>query len=69
MEQKKLNRISELSRKSRAEGLTETEKAEQQALRAEYIAAFRKNLKSQLDNIELIRPDGSRESLKEKKKP
>lgn len=52
MDQKKINRISELSRKSRAEGLTEKEKEEQKALREEYIATIRRNFKSMLDNIE-----------------
>ncbi|MDE5619681.1 MAG: DUF896 domain-containing protein, partial [Ruminococcus sp.] len=36
MNQKKIDRINELSRKSKAEGLTEEEKAEQTALRNEY---------------------------------
>ena len=53
--QSQINRINELSRKSKTpEGLTEEEKAEQQKLRKEYIAAFRANLKSQLDNIEIV---------------
>lgn len=67
MEQTKIERINELARKSRETGLTEGEKAEQQKLRQEYIAAFRGNLKKQLDNIEVVRPDGTRESLKGKK--
>ena len=42
MEQKKIDRINELSRKSKTpEGLTEAEKAEQAALRAEYLAEVR----------------------------
>lgn len=45
-------RISELSRKSRSEGLTEAEKAEQKALREEYLADIRKNFRATLDNIE-----------------
>ena len=50
-----ISRINELARKSKtAEGLTENEKAEQQRLRQEYIEAFRRNLKSQLDNIEIV---------------
>ena len=68
MEQKKIDRINELAKKAREEGLNEQEKQEQQALRQEYIAAFRGNLKKQLDNIEVIRPDGSRQMLKERKK-
>ena len=48
----KIQRINELARKSKAEGLTETEKKEQQLLRQEFLAAVRKNLKSQLNNIE-----------------
>ena len=45
-------RINELARKSKKEGLTEEEKAEQKVLRQEFIAAFRANLKDQLDRIE-----------------
>ncbi|MBR5381797.1 MAG: DUF896 domain-containing protein [Oscillospiraceae bacterium] len=50
MEKSKIDRINELSRKQRAEGLTEEEKAEQQALRQEYLAGFRRNLEAQLEN-------------------
>ena len=67
MEQKMIDRINELARLAREKGLTEAEKAEQQKLRAEYAAAFRGNLKKQLDNIEVIRPDGTRERLRDKK--
>lgn len=67
MEQKKIDRINELARLAREKGLTKAEKAEQQKLRAEYVAAFRGNLKKQLDNIEVIRPDGTRERLRDKK--
>ena len=67
MEQKKIDRINELARLAREKGLTEAEKAEQQKLRAEYAAAFRGNLKKHLDNIEVIRPDGTRERLRDKK--
>ncbi len=53
MEQIKIERINFLARKAKsAEGLTEAEKKEQKTLRGEYIAAFRKSLKAQLDNIE-----------------
>lgn len=60
MEQKKLDRINELARKSRtAEGLTEEEKAEQALLRREYIDSFKASLRAQLDNTDLVHPDGS----------
>ena len=67
MDKKTIERINALAKKSRETGLTDQEKAEQQKLRQEYIAAFRGNLKKQLDNIEVVRPDGTRESLKGKK--
>lgn len=52
MEQIKIERINFLAKKAKsAEGLTEAEKKEQKALREEYIAAFRKSLKAQLENI------------------
>lgn len=54
MEKKKIERISELSRKSRSVGLTEEELLEQKALREEYLAAIRKNFRAQLENIEFV---------------
>lgn len=66
MNQEKIDRINVLARKSKAEGLTEQEKKEQALLRQEYIAAVRRNLKGQLDNIDIVNPDGSIENLGEK---
>ena len=54
MEKEKIERINFLARKSRTESLTEEEKAEQKALRSEYIAEMRQSLRSQLDNIEIV---------------
>ena len=64
----KLERINELARKSKAEGLTEEEKLEQAQLRAEYIAEFRAQFTGILDNTYIQRPDGTKESVKDKKK-
>lgn len=64
--QEKIDRINELARLQRAEGLTEAERLEQAELRREYIEAFRMNLKSQLDNISIREPDGSITDLGEK---
>lgn len=67
MEQAKLDRINELARKSRTEeGLTEAEKAEQAELRREYIDAFKSSLRSQLENTDVIGPDGKRRPLGKK---
>lgn len=52
-------RINELYHKSQAEGLTPSEKEEQAALRKEYIAAIRKNIRSQLDSIDMVEADGT----------
>ena len=67
MTDEKIARINALAKKSKTEGLTETEKQEQQALRAEYIADFRKNLKSQLDSTVVINPDGTSYRLRQDK--
>lgn len=66
MTQEKIDRINELYHKSKAEGLTEAEKKEQDLLRKEYIAAIRGNLRSQLNNIDVVNPDGTIENLGEK---
>jgi len=52
MTTEKMNRISELSRKQRSEGLTDAEKAEQKLLREEYISEIRQNFRQTLDSIE-----------------
>lgn len=59
MEQKNIDRINELYRKSKAEGLTEKERLEQAALRREYIEAVRRNLRGQLNQISIQNPDGT----------
>ncbi len=66
MDDLKLQRINELARKSKAEGLTEAERQEQAELRREYIEAIRRNLRGQLDNIDVINKDGKIENLGEK---
>ena len=48
-----IERINQLARKKKAAGLTEEEKAEQQELYRIYIAAFRRNLKAELDMIKI----------------
>ena len=59
MKQEQIDRINELYHKSQAVGLTDTEKEEQAALRKEYLAAIRSNLRSNLNNISIKEKDGS----------
>lgn len=56
---KRLERINELARKQRTEGLTEEEKIEQAQLRKEYIAVIRENMRANLNNISIVEEDGS----------
>lgn len=67
MEHAKIERINALARKQKAEGLTEEEKAEQAALRQEYIAEIRASFGATLDNTVIVRPDGTREQVKDKR--
>ena len=53
MDELQIQRINELARKSKAEGLTTAEKEEQASLRREYIEAIRMNLRGQLNNIDV----------------
>ena len=69
MEQKKIDRINELARKSKTEaGLTEEEKAEQAVLRREYIDSVKASLVGHLENTTIVRPDGSKEKVSRKNK-
>jgi uncharacterized protein YnzC (UPF0291/DUF896 family) len=69
MEQSKIDRINELARKKKAEGLTPAEIEEQAALRAEYIAGFRASLTAQLENTVMVDPDGTKHKIEKKNKP
>lgn len=66
MNNEKIARINELARKAKSEGLNEAEKKEQVALRREYIASIRMNLRTQLDNIDIQETDGSITNLGKK---
>ncbi len=66
MDELKIARINELYRKSKAEGLTEAEKKEQKILRTEYMDSVKRNLRSQLNNIDIEEKDGSVINLGEK---
>jgi uncharacterized protein YnzC (UPF0291/DUF896 family) len=63
MTQEKINRINELARKQKAEGLTEEELAEQKVLRREYIESFKNSLISQLENTYIVEPDGTKRKV------
>jgi len=64
MDQSRIDRINELARKAKTEGLTPEETAERDALRQEYVAAVRRNLRSQLDNTYVVDEKGNKRPLK-----
>lgn len=66
MEQKKIDRINFLARKSREEGLSEEEKQEQAVLRREYIDSYKRSLEIQLNNTTILYEDGTKKKLKKK---
>lgn len=66
MDQKKIDRINELARKAKAEGLTEEEVLERDRLRREYVAAFRENLVAQLEATYIVDEKGNKRKLKSK---
>ena len=66
MDKKQIDRINELARKKKAEGLTDAETSEQDALRKQYIAEWRENMRAMLDGVVIQRPDGTTEPLKKK---
>lgn len=59
-------RINFLAKKAKTEGLTPEEMAERDILRKEFIAEFRKNFKSQLDNTFIMDENGNKRPLRKK---
>lgn len=66
MTQEKIDRINFLARKKKAEGLTEEEIVEQNALRREYIEGFKRSLVSQLESTYIVEPDGTKRKVTKK---
>ncbi len=62
-----IKRINELAHKSKSEGLNDEEKAEQQALRQEYISMIRRGIAADLENTVVINPDGTSYRIRKKK--
>lgn len=61
-----IKRINELAKKSRAEGLTDEEKAEQQTLRVKYIEKFKQGVKNTLNNVYIVDEQGNEKKLERK---
>ncbi len=66
MEREKVERINFLAKKSKAEGLTEEEKAEQKTLREQYIAEIRYSFGQTLESTVIQYPDGTRKRVRKK---
>ena len=67
--QAQIDRINQLARKSKAEGLTAEEKEEQAKLRRLYIDAMKESLRGQLDNTYIVDVHGNKRKLPKKKRP
>lgn len=69
MEQSRIDRINALAKKAKSpQGLTPEEERERAALRAEYLAAVRTNIRAQLDSTWIVTPDGKKHKLEKKQK-
>lgn len=66
MTEEKIKRINELAKKQKDQGLSEEEKAEQAALRREYIEAYKRSLISQLENTYIVDENGNKTKLNKK---
>ena len=53
MDKKKIDRINELAKKKKEQGLTEEELKEQTDLRQEYLNSVRENFRKTLESIEI----------------
>lgn len=66
MDKSRIERINELARKAKTEGLTPEEAKERDKLRREYIDAFKSDLKATLDSMYVVDEDGKKSHIKKK---
>ncbi len=65
--EKLLEKINALARKSRAEGLTDSEKEEQQKLRQAYLKLFRQNMENTLESVYILDENGNEKKIEKKR--
>ena len=63
-----IDRINELAKKKKEQGLTNEEAKEQSKLRKKYLDSFREGFKKQLENTKVIDPEGNDVTLEKLKK-
>ena len=61
-----IERINQLAKKAKAEGLTQEELAERDKLRRIYIDSVKASLVGQLENTYILEPDGTKRKLGKK---
>ena len=59
MDPKKIDRINELAKKKKTEGLTPEEKVEQAKLREEYIEGYRRTVRHHIEGIKIVDEEGN----------
>lgn len=59
IDQKLIQRINELAHKKKTTGLTESELAEQQQLRSQYLKLFREGFVQQLQGVKVVDAQGN----------
>lgn len=64
--QQLIKRINELAKKSREEGLTEEEKAEQAEVRRQYIQKFRQGMENTLSSVYIMDEKGNKKKVQKK---
>lgn len=67
MDQKKIDRINELAHLAKERELTPEEQTERQALRREYIDAFKASLVGTLENTYIVDEKGNKKKVERKK--
>lgn len=66
--QAQIDRINELARKAKTEGLTEEEIKERDVLRRAYIDSFKASLVGQLENTYIVDEKGNKKKVQRKGK-
>ena len=59
LSKEELARINELAKKSKSEGLSITEQAEQKKLREAYLAAFRGGMRNHIEGLKVVDETGT----------